>query len=132
MMKLVPALSERELKQLVNTIVRRKKREGARTRHPSEPTSARGTTAVGLELSAGLQQQSYHHGATSFCRAGTDAQGVDARTRRSTEHLREPGDEDPERVTQDRGISPRRRVTYSHTEIFQLQCLLYNLNKVYL
>ena len=38
MMKLVPALSERELKQLVNTIVRRKKREeGAKNRRPWEP-----------------------------------------------------------------------------------------------
>ena len=51
MIKLVPTLSERELKQLVNTIVRRKKREeGAKNRHPSEPTSARGTTAVTPEF----------------------------------------------------------------------------------
>ena len=47
MMKLVPTLSERELKQLVSTIVRRKKREeAAKTRRPSEPTVARGTTTV--------------------------------------------------------------------------------------
>ena len=47
MIKLVPALSERELKQLVNTIVRRKKREeGAKNRRPSETTSARGKPAV--------------------------------------------------------------------------------------
>ena len=49
-MKLVPALSERELKQLVNTIVRRKKREEvARNRRPSEQTSARGMLAVAPE-----------------------------------------------------------------------------------
>ena len=42
MMKLVPNLSERELKQLVNTIIRRKKREeGAKNRRPSGPTPAR-------------------------------------------------------------------------------------------
>ena len=50
MIKLVPTLSERELKQLVNTIVRRKKREdGVKNRRPSEPPSGRGTTAVGPE-----------------------------------------------------------------------------------
>ena len=53
MMKLVPALSERELKQLVNTILRRKKREeGARSRRPSELTAARGTTTVEREPTA--------------------------------------------------------------------------------
>ena len=50
MMKLVPALSERELKQLVNTILRRKKREeSARSRRPSEQTTARGTITVERE-----------------------------------------------------------------------------------
>ena len=48
LMKLVPTHSERELKQLVNTIVSRKKREeGAKNRRPSEPTSAREKAAVG-------------------------------------------------------------------------------------
>ena len=50
MMKLVPTLSERELKQLVNTIVRRRKREeAAQNSRPSEPTAARGTTTVAPE-----------------------------------------------------------------------------------
>ena len=47
MIKMVPTLSERELKQLVNTIIRRRrKEEGARNKRPSEPASERGTTAV--------------------------------------------------------------------------------------
>ena len=42
MLKLVPTLSERELKQLVSTIVRRRKREEAqKKRRPSEPASDR-------------------------------------------------------------------------------------------
>ena len=47
MIKIVPTLSGRELKQLVNTIVRRRRREkGARNKRPSEPASERGTTAI--------------------------------------------------------------------------------------
>ena len=45
MIKMVPTLSERELKQLVSTIVRRRRREeGAKSIRPSEPASGRGDT----------------------------------------------------------------------------------------
>ena len=53
MIKIVPTLSEKELKQLVNTIVRRRKREeGARNKRPSEPASTRGTTSRPVDTAA--------------------------------------------------------------------------------